>query len=203
MAKRDLKLNSISRYSKESPQLILEEHGHCEVPAGCGGVVLRWTNPHRSMPVEFWLQTTGEARVYLDGKSPGSGRPMVAYGDHVLAFVLSDAKPSSGVLMFAGIYDEEELTDTNVSRKTGKRVRILSTDDGSWKYTVNEPEGDSWMTPGFDDSNWKSMTLRDFPDSDDRQYRLRKLREFGARGLTAREKADRIWIRKAFSLSLV
>jgi hypothetical protein len=33
VADRDLKLNSLSRYSKESPLLILEEHGHCEVPA--------------------------------------------------------------------------------------------------------------------------------------------------------------------------
>lgn len=42
MPDRELKLNSISRFSKQSPRLVLEEHGHCEVPAGCGGVVLRW-----------------------------------------------------------------------------------------------------------------------------------------------------------------
>jgi hypothetical protein len=30
---RDLKLNSIDRYVKSSPRFVLEEHGHCEVPA--------------------------------------------------------------------------------------------------------------------------------------------------------------------------
>jgi hypothetical protein len=41
MAGKDLRLNSLSRYTKRSPEYVLEEHSHCEVPAGCGGVVLR------------------------------------------------------------------------------------------------------------------------------------------------------------------
>src|SRR5687768_6072864 len=47
----DLKLNGLSRYAKESPRLVLEEYGHCEVPAGCGGVVLRWRNPDQPIPM--------------------------------------------------------------------------------------------------------------------------------------------------------
>lgn len=39
MAERELKLNSLGRYGKGGSRLVLEEHGHCEVPVGCGGAV--------------------------------------------------------------------------------------------------------------------------------------------------------------------
>ncbi len=54
MAESDeLKLNTIGRFVKRSPCLALEQHNHCEVPAGCGGVVLRWFNPSRGIPILF------------------------------------------------------------------------------------------------------------------------------------------------------
>jgi hypothetical protein len=201
---RDLQLNSLSRYSKESPGLVLEEHGHCEVPAGCGGVVLRWTNPHRAMPMEFWTHTTGEARFYIDGVQPQSARPMVSYGEHVLSFRIEHAEINSGVLIFAGLYDEDKMTHTGLSRKSGRKVYVLSADDGTWKWTASEPQDDAWMTPGFDDSLWNAMTRHEFPEADkeDRnRYRLSKLVEFGACGLTVQQGADCLWIRKVFSLS--
>ena len=43
--KPDLRLNELERFRKTSSRLALEAHSHCEVPAGCGGVVLRWTRP--------------------------------------------------------------------------------------------------------------------------------------------------------------
>ena len=33
---RELKLNTLGRYGKNASHLVLEEHSHCEVPAGCG-----------------------------------------------------------------------------------------------------------------------------------------------------------------------
>jgi hypothetical protein len=204
MAKRDLKLNSLSRYTKESPNLVLEEHGHCEVPAGCGGVVLRWTNPHRSIPITFRLATTGESRFYLDGLSPESGRPMVSYGEHVIALRVLHPDPASWILLFAGIYDGKSMGDMVLSRESEKKVQILSASDGSWKYTTNEPGDDSWMLPGFDDATWKSMSPCDFPnpaEQDKDRYRIEKLREAGAQSLTIPEENQSIWIRKTFSLS--
>lgn len=205
MSKRDLKLNSPSRYSKESPQYVLEEHGHCEVPAGCGGVVLRWTNPHRAIPVQFWIYTRGESRLYLDGKRTSSGRPMVAYGD-VLGLRIENADASSGLLMFAAFYDVEETIHKNRSRKGRQKKYVLSADDGSWKYTEKEPDGDAWMLPGFDDSAWRTMTISSLPEPgelDPGEYRYRRLQKAGARGLTVPVAGDPIWVRKAFSISQV
>jgi hypothetical protein len=205
MADRDLKLNSLSRYSKQSPSYVLEEHGHCEVPAGCGGVVLRWRNPNRAIPVELWMASRGQVSLYLDGASPRSGRPLVTPGQHVLAFTASQIQPDSGVLMLAAVYDEDDMIHTSLSRKTGVKIRILSAGDGSWKYSVREPADDSWMLLGFDDSGWHAMVRHDLPTAgeDDRyreSYRERKLREFGACGLGVTEKTDRIWIRKVINL---
>ena len=205
MTKRELKLNSLARYSKKSPQFVLEEHGNCEVPAGCGGVVLRWMNPHRAIPLQVWLLTNGKTTLNLDGKPIESGRPMVEYGEHVFGFRVSHPDSASGVLMFAGIYDQAGVaTDVAVSRKISYKVHILSAADGSWKYTTDEPKDDSWLTLDFDDSNWKPMIQRDYRQPQDKgpeRYRFDKLTAFGARSLGVSEKAERLWIRKVFSLS--
>jgi hypothetical protein len=90
---RELRLNSLARYPKSSPLFVLEEHGHCEVPAGCGGVVLRWRNPRAGVPVHMWLYHEGDGALFLDGASLPSARPVVSFGEHVLAFELAVADP--------------------------------------------------------------------------------------------------------------
>ena len=47
------RLNSVDRFRKKSERLVLEEHGHCEVPAGCGGVVLRWRTEPEAAALAF------------------------------------------------------------------------------------------------------------------------------------------------------
>lgn len=204
MTKRDLTVNSLSRYSKESPGLVLEEHGHCEVPAGCGGVVLRWINSNRAIPVSLWLFANDRCIPYLDGSMQESGRPLIAFGEHVLGFHVAPAEVSSLFFMFAAVYDEDSMVHTEVSRKTGKKLSVLSADDNSWKYTTTEPLDDAWSRPGFDDSGWSAMRSVDLPppaQEDRNYYRYQKLREFGACALTVADCAGPVWIRKAFLLS--
>ncbi len=203
MADRELKLNSVSRYSKESPQFILEEHGHCEVPAGCGGVVLRWRNPHRTIPIEIWLYTAGTSEFYLDGTYPPSGRPLIGYGEHVFAFRLSGFDTRQALLMLAAIYNEAEMIHVELSHPTGNLVRILSAPDGSWKYSLIEPQDDTWMQSGFNDSAWKLMILKPLPkitDKDREWYRFKRLQEFEAKGLGIEGPGKTVWVRRVFSL---
>src|SRR5512146_292422 len=94
----DLRLNALSRYSKHSSEYVLEVHSHCEVPAGCGGVVLRWRNPRDAIPVEIRAYTAGDAQCFLDGSPPTSARPLVPYGEHVLAWTITGFDPSAPVL---------------------------------------------------------------------------------------------------------
>ncbi|MCP5093519.1 MAG: hypothetical protein GY949_21640 [Gammaproteobacteria bacterium] len=81
----DLRLNSLDRFEKNSERLVLEEHGHCEVPAGCGGVVLRWFNPNSGVPVIFHGGLADRLTIYVDEVQADSGRVIVPYGEHLLA----------------------------------------------------------------------------------------------------------------------
>ncbi|RAY17148.1 hypothetical protein DPM19_03040 [Actinomadura craniellae] len=206
MDDRELKLNSLSRYSKDSPLFILEEHGHCEVPAGCGGVVLRWRNPRAGVPFTMWLHTAGDCAFRLDGAEPPSSRPVVSYGEHVLAFTLSGVDPDFMVLMFAGGHRPEERRNVRRSRPDPVETTIVSAADGSWRYSLAEPADDTWMHAGFDDSGWSPMVPQEErppPDEQGRDrdaYRVGRLAEFGAAGLGVAGRGERIWVRKAFTI---
>src|SRR5215472_14932081 len=87
---RDLRLNSIDRYVKSSPRFVLEEHSGCEVPAGCGGVVLRWRDSKTEVPVRIHVATMNatEVDVRVDGRRLSSSRPLLAPGPHELTIDL-------------------------------------------------------------------------------------------------------------------
>ena len=88
MAERDLKLNSLGRYGKSNSRLVLEEHGHCEVPAGCGGVVLRWRNPNSCLLFIFHFFGS-KGTILLDGKTLTSVRLLISFEEHVLSFAVT------------------------------------------------------------------------------------------------------------------
>jgi len=209
MGDRELRLNSLSRYAKESPLFILEEHGHCEVPAGCGGVVLRWRDPRVGVPVRLHLYTAGECRFQLDGVTTTSARPVVPYGEHVLAFALADVDPEFIALMFAAVYrPADDPHVDSVPAQTGE-ISILSGVDDGWRYSSTEPVDDGWTLPGFDDSGWQPMRgceeRRPPEDSgwDRDRYQVDRLRELGAAGLGVTGGPGPVWVRKSFTLSPV
>jgi hypothetical protein len=204
MAQRDLNLNSLGRYGKHSDRLILEEHGHCEIPAGCGGVILRWRNPNTGLNFLIQLFANGKCSFCIDGLTPTSGRPLISYGNHVLSLAISDIDPSQAVMALSAIHDESLFGFPRVSRPSNRKISILSTDDGSWRYSTNEPKSDAWMAPGFDDSNWPAMVLRDpptFEQKDVQSYRLNAVLKSQAQCLGVDASSSRIWIRREFTIS--
>ena len=204
---RELKLNSLARYAKSSPLYVLEEHGNCEVPAGCGGVVLRWRNPQAGVPLYIWMYRDGDGTVLLDGVPLSSARPLVPFGQHVLAFGLTVADPRYTALMFAAFYPppEDAVVGVQSSAEQDVTVSVLSAADGTWRYT-EEPAGE-WMRPGFDDSGWPAMVAREDrrpppgPDRDIGKYSFDRLHRLGAAGLGAADQAGTIWVRKAFEVA--
>ena len=203
MSDRDLRLNSLSRYSKQSPRFVLEEHGHCEVPAGCGGVVLRWRNPAAGVPVGVRLVVDGEATFYLDGVRPVTSRPTVGFGAHTIALRISSPPSGSAALLLACAYNEDDMLDTRLSRRTGIRHLTVSEPDGSWRWSPLEPVDDNWLTTEFDDSDWAPMVeLPLTAEAEERHdYVIRQLRELGARPLGVDAAVETIWVRKVFTLS--
>jgi hypothetical protein len=162
MPDQDLKLNSLSRYTKQSPRLVLEEHGSCEVPAGCGGVVLRWRNPVEPIPMilhlSFWWNGERE-QIALDGKDTEyAARTPVTFGTHVLTMIVRDFDPAYAVVLMTGRLDAEYV---RVLQLEGDMV-FLSVPDNTWRYTLKPPEGDGWQRPDFDDRSWQPMVQKPF-----------------------------------------
>lgn len=88
----DLRINTLHRFAKHSPRLTLQEYSHCEVPAGCGGVVLRWVDPRRGVPIRVRAIVLGETKTWLDGAPLPGGHTRIEAGTHVLAVHVTPAR---------------------------------------------------------------------------------------------------------------
>lgn len=219
MGDSDLNINDVSRFTKRS-NLILEEFSHCEVPAGCGGVVMRWRNAEL-IPLRIHVHATGELETFLDGERPTSSRPLLKPGRHVLAFILREPK-SSGFIAFAGLSIPDADPNVRLSDSRTQPIRVISADDGTWRHSTTEPLDESWKRAGFNDAEWTALVKQAIPPpepTDIGSYQLKKLKELGATSLGVqgstggilqlllRRKAGNVslpsivWIRKEFDIS--
>jgi hypothetical protein len=171
-----LRLNELERFRKTSSRLALEAHGHCEVPAGCGGVVLRWTRPGAPFGVTFAKYFARPVEdLCLDGKPLTEQRAQVTPGTHVVSFTI-DPPGEDGFVMMTLRLTPDILTARQ--KKTASRA------DGSWRATLDAPPpGDAWRLPDFDDSTFTRLVEREVaaPQGND-QYTWQWLRQ-GATGL--------------------
>jgi len=205
MPGEDPNLNSLSRYSKKSNRFILETQSHCEVPAGCGGVVLRWRDPKQGVPLTFRAYACGPYQIFLDGQPLSSVRPIISFGAHVISIVISEINPSQVVLLFTAKYEEKGAGKDYKARSVAEVLNFLSTPDGSWKYSFVEPQDNSWQQAGFDDSGWSAMPAREWAsvgkqNVTPQSYQAQELLRMGARGLGVAGNPPKVWIRKIFSV---
>jgi hypothetical protein len=162
MAKQP-ELNSLERFRKRSERLVLEEHSHCEVPAGCGGVVLRWRTPE-ALGYRLNITVHSPFRVVcgIDGTERESSRTVLSRGRHVLTLSIEDANPASGLFLLAAVYGEYAPYPHLPPDLQAKVLRLLSADDGTWKYALGEAPAD-WTAPTFDDADWPALVGTDLP----------------------------------------
>ncbi|MFO0644925.1 MAG: hypothetical protein U0326_01725 [Polyangiales bacterium] len=195
------KLNGPDRYRKRSPRLVLEEHSHCEVPAGCGGVVLRWINADREITVQIRLYATVEgATLTIDGAAPSSSRMLLARGDHVLAI------HARGGAVMCSVRFEEKGYDRRVSRATGLTFACDSADDGTWRATAEPPDGSRWRDDPFDDASWavaRAVTIAAPPERDAAAWHHRNLTNDGVIAIGIPDHDGAFWLRKRFRIPLV
>ncbi len=165
-------LNSVERFRKQPGRLVLEEHGHCEVPAGCGGVVLRWRNPLAGLPVTLYLYAPVKAACWIDGEVPPTTRIDLVQGRHVVAIALENVDLAAGLLMFAAVHEPKRTENTPRSDVIEPPLKIRTQADATWKFTLQQPEGEDWKALAFDDSAWPTLVARSTPKL--------KWEEFGA-----------------------
>lgn len=158
---REPELNSLDRYVKSSPRFVLEEHGHCEVPAGCGGAVLRWRNRFTSIAVELSIAVVGaeDWDVLIDGEPPRSARPLLSPGRHVLMIAVRGVV--EGEFAFSVWLQSPDVPDGPVGQTPGPA--------GMWRrldHPISDP-GDpesAQLAAGLGNhplSHWKRPEARD------------------------------------------
>jgi hypothetical protein len=184
---RELELNSLDRYVKSSPRYVLEEHSHCEVPAGCGGVVLRWRDRFTSIPVELAVAVAGEAEVEVrvDNEKPPSIRPLLPPGRHVLMVAV---EPGSTMLAWVTSPDVEGP--------------LLWTPGpaGAWRFTTDEPAPAAWTDPDLDVSSWPVAVPAAVPEETGTRYSVRRLTDKGAGAVAAPDAVPAVWYRGVFDV---
>lgn len=193
----DFRINSLNRLQKFSSRLVLEQHSSCEVPAGCGGVVLQWRDPQAGQQATLRVGCLGQAQAWLDGVQLRSQWFEVAPGLHTLALRLfaleSDISP---LLVEAARYS---------SNAPGNRGEPLLTatgsKEGSWRYTNDPPRGD-FTQPDFDDSSWPRLRrLSNFDPEvyEDLRFHFERLLGGGAEPLSV--PGREAWIRHSFRVA--
>lgn len=153
-----LSVNELERFSKTSVRLILEQYSHCEVPAGCGGVVLRWVNP--DSPVPFGCCVHGAAycnEFFVDGVRHRSSQVMLTRGRHVLVLALTrrgDSLPPAPFMVVAG-------TDFGSVSRTGQSLpqhTVSSRADGRWHVATAAPSESALTALSPDLAVWSIPT---------------------------------------------
>jgi len=150
----DLRLNTLYRFAKRSPRLVLEEHGHCEVPAGCGGVVLRWVGRDAAVFViaNVSCPTPREERpaIWLDGKRLEGSRVELTAGTHVFAARVVPEPLRVGarsVVPFLCVVRDDA---------SGPRERTVFLRSAPFvvRYTTDDLDAEEVTSPRYDDGLW-------------------------------------------------
>jgi hypothetical protein len=200
------RLNSLNRFRKQSDRLVLEEHGHCEIPAGCGGIVLRWRNPRAAVPVSVFRYGRAPTTCWLDGTELQLGRIDLTIDRHVLAVAVEEVDLSAGLILFAAHHDPKDYQRGKEAKAINRPLKVLSVADGSWKYSLTPPPAE-WTALSFEDHDWPALKLAPMPTldhSDEGYYAYRRCADVGARclGLPSGKhpKRGKVWIRKLFEV---
>jgi hypothetical protein len=201
-----LRLNTLHRFRKHSPRLLLEEYSHCEVPAGCGGAVLRWVDPRAGTPALIRTSVAAKITLWLDGAPLESGRVDLSAGTRVLALALAEIVPpkqSRLATMFGRGRPATLLL--SIVRALGRDtenhnaiVMLSSRATSAWRVTGETP-APSWTAPEFDDSSWSVPERGELDPEDRNQWRAERLQSHGAVPLALPPK--QAWMRVRFQVA--
>jgi hypothetical protein len=200
-----LRLNTLHRFRKHSSRLLLEEYSHCEVPAGCGGVVLRWIDPGAGTPAIVRTCVEAKITLWLDGAQLDSSRVDLRAGVHTLALELAEIvqpKQSRLASMIRGHRPAylllSILRGLSRDREDARAVVLLRSQAGrAWRVLGEQPPS-NWTAPEFDDSAWPVAQWIELDAEQREAWRAQQLLGHGA--LPIALPSERAWIRVRFEV---
>jgi len=175
----ELRINTLHRFEKRSPKYVLRVYDSCEVPAGCGGVVLRWVNPADGMSVIVHVVTPFRAEAFFDGVPFRNERLVLPIGEHVLALRLTPSTENAASPPFLACAVIPDTPDRE------PQPPLFTTGDGSdWRVNTSAPDG--WPEGTFSDTKWERMrttALRADTLPNELRWRYPSLERVGAQAL--------------------
>lgn len=211
----ELELNSLNRFSKSSDRLTLEAYDSCEVPAGCGGVVMRWVDPNDGIPLRFVGGFIADAKIYVDQKPVIGQRIGLFAGEHLLCIELSNFSDIAEAEYFAW-RTHRDLPSDQLDHDVMTLADCTTAADGSWLASVlstndlsSTPDSPDWIQQDYDTAGWTALSLSSYTPAENyttaEEWRIRGAADNRAEVLSLPqndiEPASRIIrIRKSFSL---
>ncbi len=194
------RINSLHRFRKHS-KLVLEAHSHCEVPAGCGGAVLQWSNPSNGVPVHVQVRSSSQANdTLIDGEPVSSAGLHLRPGPHVLAFTLVNSDPEE-VKTTTAPWFMVHLTHRPVGTEDRLVADGSSTPSTDWWLTTTEPPT-GWSLDGFNGSTWRRAVPTSQPPRPRARWKTEAVEQLRAAGCLsfAMPVAPTVWVRRRFVL---
>lgn len=185
----DLRINTLHRFEKHSPRLILHEYSHCEVPAGCGGVVLRWIDAAKGWPAQVQLLIAhGSGTVWLDGVELASSFVQLRPGRRTIGIRLSREQPQPRPFKLVAFYDDRRERD------------VVAGGAPRWRCSTAAPP-DGWAEPAFEDAHWPLVPLATdaLVGAQDGWLRSSFERHAAAGGTAFALDTDELWVRLQFT----
>lgn len=189
--------DELRRFTKTSHSLILEEYDHCEVPAGCGGVVLRWVNPDSPMRIGVRVYGKGSAQgFYLDGERVGTSQADLAPGRHVLVLALNYREPSppgeASMAVISTRYSRVKRHGDVLPELT-----LPSRANGSWLGSTQQPDAHALTAHEPDPEVWRPLTPATLtePEEDYMRWSWDACVESGAEAFAVPEGLKSFWLR--------
>lgn len=198
MSTGDLNINTIDRFRKRSDRLVLEQHGSCEVPAGCGGVVLRWHNPDSGQPVVFACAASANVELYVNGQVIAS-RAVLPWGESNVALRLTEISSKYPFVMSTQRdVPPEQREDIDQDLTVPDGCTAL---DGSWRCSTEEHDPETVTQLGFDDSQWTVLkeVNENFPEAN--RWLFESVQRRRGQPLRLPKKCQSLWIRTTLAVS--
>jgi hypothetical protein len=130
----DLRINTLHRFAKHSPRLVLQEYSHCEVPAGCGGVVIRWYDPAGGTPATLRVVVVdAHGELWIDGVQLATSWLQLVPGPHVVALHVTPTEDGERprIAMLSAQHEGDDLIA-----------------EAHWRVTTREP-APTWNQVAF------------------------------------------------------
>lgn len=200
----DLTLNGLDRFRKHSSRVVVEAYSHCEVPAGCGGNVWRYSDAQSCLPLTIRVASGGVAQqIWLDGQQHTGSWMDLKAGRHRICLSIAPAASTNFLLLHLA-YDPRRERYVTGPVDALKAIQLKS-DSSGWLVSAREPAGE-WLEAQHEPGkNWVSPAIfaaNGVLKDKNTAYQFDAVINAGALPIGIQKHSGALWVQRTFELCL-